>query len=62
MATIGTFNRTDDAYSGAIKTLSLNVQRRAARSGVGTSPRSIRPSVSVAQRRASSRLRKVLLI
>jgi uncharacterized protein (DUF736 family) len=26
MATIGTFTRTDDAYSGAIKTLSLNVR------------------------------------
>jgi len=34
MATIGTFTRTDDAYSGAIKTLSLNVRRRAARSAL----------------------------
>lgn len=41
---------------------SPNVRSRADRDGVGTSPRSIRPSASVAHRRASSRLMKVSLI
>ena len=41
---------------------SANVLSLAAREGVGVSPRSIRPSASVAQRLASSRLMKVSLI